>query len=296
MAKFRIGRHIHTRDRLASIPEQISKIGYQIFQIFLGVPHQILSKPKPENDLAELGKELEKYQLECVIHGSYTINLCHPSGNKLFQTSLKSLVQDLRSSAKIGRRCLGVIIHMGKNVKINGISNKKALDNYVKGLKLALQQSPVDTVIVLETGASQGCEIASKIEGLAEIYQSLNESEQSRIKFCIDTCHIFATGYDISTRGGAKSYFVKFNELIGIDKVACIHFNNSKTPLESHVDRHADLEYGYIKADGLKTIAQIAKKHRIPLIMETPLDSVNPETNQDVTFIEELDFVYSLFD
>jgi apurinic endonuclease APN1 len=288
MTKFRIGRHINITFGFTSAVAYAASINCNIMQIFLGPPQKVSSKAKSKTELTEFGAELKKYKMKMVIHGSYAINLCHEKKSKRLITSVKALVQDLNASAIIGPRCLGVIIHMGKNIAANNISDKKAIMNYTMGLKTALAQTPDDTTIILEMGASQGTEVASKIEGLHEIYWNLTETERSRIKFCVDTCHIWATGYDISNRAGIKEFFKEFSDQIGLEKIVLIHFNDSKTPLASHVDRHADLGHGFIGTVGLKTFAQYAMKYKIPIIMETPLDATNPHTNMNVTFTEEL--------
>ena len=116
----------------------------------------------------------------------------------------------------------------------------------------------------------------------------MSSNERKRIKFCIDTCHIWASGYDISNQVNVKKYFSLFDKLIGIDKIACIHFNDSKTRLNSHIDRHADIGYGYIPMSGLNAVINFAYKYKIPIILETPLDSVNKKTNKNITFDDEL--------
>jgi deoxyribonuclease-4 len=288
MTKFRLGRHINISHGFVTAPWYAESIGCGIFQIFLGAPQQVLSKAKQKDELIKFGKETDKRKLKMVVHGSYTINLCHPKKSKKFQASLRSLIQDLNASDNIGQNCLGVIIHMGKNIPENKLTDEQALDNYVIGLQNALAATPINTRIILETGASQGNEIASEIDGLSEIYWKLNEDERTRIYFCIDTCHIWATGYDISKPVGVKNFFKEFDDKIGLEKIICVHFNDSKTDLQSCVDRHADLGYGYIKSEGLRSVAQFAKKHDIPLIFETPLDAINKKTNREITFEEEL--------
>lgn len=287
----RIGHHINIIHDFINIPRYASKLGYGIFQIFLGIPQRVISKPKTEEDLLTFGNELRKYDLKMVIHASYTINLCHPTNSIRFNESLRSLIQDLNASALIGNRCIGVIIHMGKNVPANKLTVDQAINNYVNGLILALEATPDITTIILETGASQGSEVGSKIEILSEIYNKIDIKKRSRIKFCIDTCHIWASGYDISNSTKAKKFFKIFDKLIGIDNIVCLHLNDSKTILNSHVDRHADLGYGYIKSDGLKEIVKLAMKYQIAIVMETPLNSVNPKTNKNITFEEELNKV-----
>lgn len=285
MTKFRIGRHINISKGLITAPQYAHSIGCNIMQIFLAAPRQIHTKPHSKKELMLLAKELEKYKLKMVIHASYTINLAHPKKNKLYQTSVKATIQDLEASQIIGDRCLGVIIHMGKNIEANGISTDKAIANYVRGIKEILAVTSAN--LILETGASQGTEVGSELEGLSQIYWMLTKKEQERIQFCIDTCHIWATGYNISTKAGVKKFFKEFDQLIGIDKISCIHFNDSKSALESCVDRHADIGEGYIGLTGLKEVALFAQKHKIPLIFETPLDTINPKTKQNITFTTE---------
>lgn len=286
--EFRLGRHINISGNFITIPWYAKSLGYSIFQIFLGTPYVNLSKAIDKDLVIKFGSELTKRNMLMVVHGSYTINLCHDPQSTRFEQSLKSLVQDLNATSFIGKRCLGVVIHMGKNIPANNISDTNALDNYVIGIKNALAATPASTCIILETGASQGSEIGSKIDKLALIYQKLSKAEKKRVTFCIDTCHIWATGYDISSSANVKAFFDIFDNKIGIDKISCIHFNDSRTKLNSHVDRHADLGYGFIGEIGLRAIAVMAKKYNIPLIAETPLDSIDPATGKNITFDTEL--------
>lgn len=292
MTKFRTGRHINISKGFITAPWYAESLGCDIFQIFLSIPRRVLSKKKQVDELTQFREELEKRKMKMVVHGSYTINLCHPKNSKKFKASIKSLVQDLESSSIIGDRCLGVIIHMGKNIPENKISDEEALNNYVIGIQTALSLTE-DSIIILETGASQGHEVGSKLDELSEIYWKLEDSERERVMFCIDTCHIWATGYDISDSTGVKNFFKEFNNKIGLEKISCIHFNDSKTGLESCVDRHADLGYGHIKERGLKSFARLAKKHKIPIIMETPLDAIDPKTNREITFNNEFSLLKS---
>lgn len=288
MSNIKLGRHININHGFIMAPEYAESIGCNIFQIFLSVPRRIFSKARLKDELIKFGKELIKRNLLMVVHSSYTINLCHPIKSKRFEASITALVQDLDATAYIGEKCLGVVVHMGKNIPENNLKDKEAINNYVAGIRRALDATPENTTIILETGASQGSEVGSKLDELSEIYWKLEEIDRSRIGFCIDTCHIWATGYDISDAVGVKKFFTEFDEKIGIDKILCIHFNDSKTDLESCVDRHADLGYGFIGDIGLKAVAIFAKKNKIPLIMETPLDAINIKTNRDVTYAEEL--------
>lgn len=283
----RIGRHINISNGFTSAPFHAKSIGCNILQIFLGSPQLILSKPRTDAELKEIASELKLYGMKMVVHGSYTINLCHRQSSTKYKMSVKSLTQDLLASEIIGSDCLGVIIHMGKNVPEINVDNKTAMDNYISGLVEVIDKTTIGTII-LETGASQGNEVGSKLEDLAYIYNAIPSEKKSRIKFCIDTAHIWATGYDISDKVSVDKFFTLFDKLIGIDKIACIHFNDSQVKLNSHIDRHADIGYGQIGDSGLKYVATISKKYNIPIIAETPLDAVNIKTNRNITSADEL--------
>ena len=291
--EFRIGRHINVRHGFVTAPWFAEQLGCRIFQIFLGAPSQVLTKARAEAELKLFSKELTQRDLRMIVHSSYTINLCHPSTALKFKKSLKNLVQDLKATSILGPNCLGAIIHMGKNITELGLTKDQAIDNYVSGLHTALALSPPPTRIILETGASVGTEVGSDLDSLAVIYKKLDITDRERIGFCIDTCHIWATGYDISTEVGVSSFFTEFEEKIGISKIVCIHFNDSRDKIGSHVDHHADLGYGEIGSTGLRAFARHARRYNIPLITETPIDAVNPATNRDITPEEELATIHS---
>jgi len=289
MPKFRIGCHVDISEHtLIDVPQYANSIGCNIVQVFFGNPHNTIIKRKPDNELKELSHQLNIHKQKLVIHGSFAINLAHPINSPRHIASLNAIIKNLKMISIIGKRCFGLVIHMGKNLPENNISSEQAIHNYVNGLKVALKKSPSDTKIILETGASQGNEIGSRLESLALIYRTLTPTERNRIKFCIDTCHIWASGYDIIDNIKVKEYFDLFNKLIGINNIVCIHFNDSKNPMNSHVDRHADIGHGYIPIKGLKAVIKFAYKHKIPVILETPLDSINLHTKKFVTFEEEL--------
>ena len=283
-----IGRHIGISDGFTTAPGYAASTGCNFMQIFLASPKQNRVKQRTEKELLELKAELKSNSMRMVIHGSYMINLCHRTDSPKFKTGLKLIEGDLKASSIIGLRCIGVIIHMGKNVAELKMTDDEAIQSYIEGVQEVLAATPPDSTLILETGASQGTEVGSRITALAQIYNGFKKKEKARIKFCIDTCHIFATGYCISDKAGVKAYFKKFDAKIGIDKIACFHFNDSKTDCGSNVDRHADIGYGFIDEEGLKAVAKFAVKHDIPIVMETPLDAINPKTGKEVTFKTEL--------
>jgi len=273
-----VGRHVSHINGIIGIPEFAHQMGCQIFQMFSGSSRVILNSKKNKELLVSFSQKLKQYSLKVVIHGIYTINFCSPINTPLHHTSIHSTIQDLHTASIIGNRCLGIIIHMGRNAEKYKQSNEVALKNYISGLKEVLRQSPRNATLILETGASTGNEIGSKLEGLAQIYHSFTKEERKRIKFCIDTCHIWATGYCIDDKTNVLDYFQQFNKLIGIKKIACFHFNNSLDDCGSHKDHHANLTTGKISQKGLRTVARVAKKYSIPIVLETPAIAEGPHS------------------
>lgn len=278
-----IGRHISLIIGYANIPELANDIGSNITQIFIGDP-QTLSLKLPDKEQLELFKKrLNKYNIRLVIHGNYAINLAQPNYTHIKKSSQNILIKSLNFTNDLN--CLGVIIHMGKNVL--KLEKKLALDNYIEGLNYVINKSL--GTIILETGASVGNEVGSNLDDLAYIYDNI--IDKSRIKFCIDTCHIWASGYDISDRDKVLRFFEIFNNKFGKNKIALFHLNDSLNPLNSHIDRHADLGFGYIPVPGLQTVVQYAFINGIDIITETPLIAINPISNLEVTFKNEKDLI-----
>ena len=268
-----IGRHIDYMGDLYKIPDYAKKYGYNIFQILLSNPRRIISRQRTASELNQLHERLICKNMFMFIHSSYTVNLCNPITSSLHRLSVKSIVSDMTAAYKLGDRCLGVIIHMGRNVKKNNISDKQATLNYITGIETILNTTQ-HTDLILEMGASQGTEINNTIEELANILKQLNNKHRKRIKICPDTCHLWASGYMIDTGKNVDLFLKKFDRLIGIKKIKCIHLNNSMGPLNSHTDRHAGLKNGHIPIDGLIAFFRFATTNSIPIILETPTDSI----------------------
>ena len=142
MPKFRIGCHLGIFPKLSRAPTYANSIGCDMFQIFLGDPQQVINKVIPDEELIKLSKQLSKYKMKMVVHGSYTINLSNPLTNHKHVLSVKAIVKDLQMISIIGKRCIGLVIHMGRNVPANNIDSNQAIKNYVKGLKSSLKGSP----------------------------------------------------------------------------------------------------------------------------------------------------------
>jgi len=263
--KLFIGCHIGTSCGFVTCADHANKLGANCFQIFLSSPRNYKRKSRTANELAVLKLRLEDYGMKLIIHANYMLNFCNEKTNYKHTRAIDLLIADLEECSKLDG--VGVVIHMGKKLKMN---EEFAISNYVDGIKTVLSKTPEDSVIIFETGAGVGTEVCTKIEDLYAMYCRFTEQEKERIKFCIDTCHVFAAGYDLGNVNYVNTFDKLIQDTITWDKVACIHLNGSKCALGSCKDRHDCIMNGYIKMSGLKKFVQLCYKKNIPMVLETP--------------------------
>jgi deoxyribonuclease-4 len=261
------GRTINTSKGFETVPWFAQSMGCGVAQIYLGGSKNYQRRARPDAVLAAFADDAERRGVRIVVHSSNLINLARQQDHDVWRRSLDCLVTDLQSSVKL--RALGVVVHLGCAV---GQSISDAEANYVAGILEALLRAPGSRVII-ETSAHEGSEIAHNIIDLARLANRFPRSVRDRIGFCIDTCHIFAAGYDVSSTYGANVFLESWDALIGLDRVVCFHMNDSLGCCGSRLDRHVDIGAGEIwrhDKTGLRRICQEAYRRRIPLILETP--------------------------
>jgi deoxyribonuclease-4 len=177
-----------------------------------------------------------------------------------------SLVSDIVKTHALGG--YGVVLHIGKYLELE---KKEAYKHLSTNLTQVLEMTEDEGIpILMETTAGQGTEIGFRFDELAEVYDSITQKD--RVKFCLDTAHIFAAGYDIRTPEKVKETFDEFDRLLGLDNLKLVHLNDSKKLFGSRVDRHAnfgadDANIGNI---GITEVAKIALSRNIPIVIETP--------------------------
>lgn len=208
-------------------------------------------------------KYLKENNLGIVIHSHYFINIAKDTA-----VATKCLVKDINIANNIG--AIGVVVHTGKSVSL---SIKEAKENmYNTLMDVAKQTIKCKNVkIILETASGQGTETCVSIEEFAEFYNKLKKSKfGNRFTICIDTCHIFAAGYNIKNNNGMTEYLKCLEELVGENQIGLLHLNDSKKPLNSNVDRHDAVGEGFIGKVALKNIFRLFKNRNICIILETP--------------------------
>lgn len=282
-----------------SLAKEFKATGANAYQIFLKTPkRKIMSKIKEED--AEKCKEfVEINDIKLFVHSSYIFN----TGDVPSEYSINTGVDDIQWIDKMGG--LGAVFHMGKHCK------RCSVDQCILQMKeyvstVLANTSGCDAHLILETGAGVGTEVCTSIDDLAKLYNMFTDDEKERISFCIDTCHIFAAGYDISTPEGAHAYISEFTEKLDWSKVILIHLNDSKMPCGSKKDRHENLGEGHINLEGLSHFVRYCQQSGITMVLETPTSqpvivlktsSKNPSLELEIprgkSRLEEVQLVHS---
>ena len=211
---------------------------------------------------------IKKYKNKILfsIHISYTINIAQSSS--YYNWWINQFVEEAKIGYNLGAFC--VVIHLGKSLDL---SEETALNNmYINLLKVHNKLEKIPIKILIETSTGQGTEMCYTLEKLAKFFNKfkVNKELSNRFGICLDTCHIYNAGYDIGNKDNVIKYFDKFEELIGVSNIKLIHLNNSKNNLGAKVDRHENLDEGYINLKGIKQIILLFTKLEVPLVLETP--------------------------
>jgi len=259
----RLGAHLDS-DNLISAMKKINLAGGNIIQIFMS--------SNPDLSLERINKLktfMQDTNMAIVIHSSYTHNLSRDWDK--YSWWISNIELEIKYARVIG--ALGIVIHFGKSLDL---SIEEAYNNMYTALiyihKKTLEYAKVK--IFLETPAGQGTEICHRLEDLAYFYKKISLSQvphlSDRIKLCVDTCHVFAAGYDISTPGKVNEYLKIFDKLVGIGNIQLIHLNDSKMKLGNRKDRHENIGNGYIGIEGLGYFYSIFNNLHVPIVLETP--------------------------
>ncbi|MDO8493238.1 MAG: deoxyribonuclease IV [bacterium] len=261
-----IGAHFSvSKGYLESFKVALS-IGAEAMQIFAKSPMQAKLRAVTYDEAKAVRDFPERAKIKSlVIHASYLMNFAKkiPEGSY----EIKSLVEDVFNSEALGG--IGAVAHLGKSLEM---TKEEAINNYVENIKKVVEKTDgLKSSVILENTAGQGTEIGFNLEELGQIYKKIGNKK--RVKFCLDTAHMFGAGYDMRDAKSVKKTLAEIDKFLGVENIACIHFNDSKKALGSHVDRHEDVGHGQIGEEGLKNFITELRKaggENIPLILETP--------------------------
>jgi deoxyribonuclease-4 len=225
------------------------------------------STPDPR-DIEMLRRAREKLDLKpLVIHQNYLINLASIDPT-IRSKSILAFRGELERAAMIGAEYL--VAHPGS---YRGQSLEEGIVHFAHGLAEAAEGLALGGVsLLLECTAGGGCHIGSRFEELRAIRDHARGMTDLRIGYCLDTCHLFAAGFDIRTEAGLDDTVRRAGAALGMRNVKLIHANDSKTPLGSRCDRHENIGEGQIGAEAFRRILTHPKLSALPFILETPVD------------------------
>ncbi|MGZ8563137.1 MAG: deoxyribonuclease IV [Candidatus Limnocylindria bacterium] len=261
----RVGIHLGVSKGLMPAARRARQIGATALQIFSDNPTAWRRRSEAPADAAQFIAFCAQHGIAPVaIHASYLINLAGTS-EPFASQSLEGLHHEVRRAPSYGASLVNT--HIGSH---RGGGRDAGLGRISSVVREVLGDTPLGVRLVLENSAGSGDALGSRIEELAAILDAVGGSAE-QLAFCLDTAHLWGAGYDISTPEGAAAVLDRFDELIGLDRLALMHLNDSKSALGSRGDRHEHLGAGTIGAIGL---AAFLRDPRLPgrttLIMETP--------------------------
>lgn len=266
VSRRRLGVHTSIAGGIHLSLERAKALGCSTLQIFSHNPRQWSVNEIP-NDVITKFRELRKaYDIKPVyIHTSYLINLA-ASSNEVLEKSIRLLVLEMDLADSLGADY--VVLHTGSASNDTGPEARKKA---IEALNSITSGKTWKAGLLLENTAGERGDISSRIEDLAEIISKTAGNLIAGV--CIDTCHAFAAGYDISEKTGLSAIAAEIKTYLGAGMVKLIHLNDSKKPCGSHVDRHEHLGLGGIGSKGLKRAINHPVFRDVPLILETPKKS-----------------------
>ncbi len=259
-----LGAHMSIAGGVHTAVDRATSIGCTALQVFTKNNNQWNGKPFTENDIVLYKQKISAAGIAPVIsHDSYLINLCATNPDTL-KKSRAAFIDELERCEQLGIQLLN--FHPGSHL---GRGDEEGIQGICESLNIAHDATKNFAVkSVIEATAGQGTNIGYKFEYLRAIIDGVDHPE--RMAVCIDTCHIFAAGYDIATEAGYKNTFSEFDAIVGIKKLVAFHINDSKKGLGSHVDRHEHIGKGAIGLTGFRLLMNDQRIAHIPKILETP--------------------------
>lgn len=256
----RIGGHVSMAGSLLNAVKKTEEIGGNCMQIFAGSPRLWFRKPFPEDQVNDFLKETEKQNIfPTFIHALYLVNLA--STNKdILEKSINSLIIDMQNGARI--KSAGVIVHIGSHLGAGFDSVKEQIITVIKNIL----SNTINCDLILENDAGQNGKIGSP-EELSYLMETINSN---RLKMCLDSAHLFESGFDIRKPAVIEEFSKQLIKLGLLDKLVCIHLNDSATVLDSHRDMHSNIGEGEIGLNGLKNLINHSSFNSQPLILEVP--------------------------
>lgn len=276
-----LGAHESVAGGLHLAFERIERVGGEALQIF--------TRNQRQWNPAELGvEEIELFRtahaksndMPIASHASYLVNLA--TGKKeLLEKSVSNLSLELTRCAQLGVPY--VVLHPGSH---GGDGVDVGLERFTRGLDMAIERGGTAVQVLVETTAGQGTGLGSSFTELAYILE--NSKFPELLGVCVDTCHIFAAGYELRTADGYQETVAAMESSVGIDKIRFFHLNDSKKDLGCRVDRHEHIGKGAIGLSGFKNLLNDSRFAGLPMTLETPKSDSLAEDRENLQILRSL--------
>ena len=277
-----IGSHVSfsKKDQLIGSVKEAISYDANTFMFYTGAPQNTMRYPIDKDNVKEAIDLMKKNNIEyskVIVHAPYIVNLAN---TEKLDYSIDFLIEEINRCNDLGIQ--NMVLHPGSHV---GLGVETGLNNIVTGLNKIISNTK-NVVILLETMAGKGTELGTNIEELKYIINNIKD--KSRIGVCLDTCHLHDSGIDLTK---FDEYLDLFDKEIGINKIGCIHINDSKNDISSHKDRHENIGFGKIGFTNLLNVIYHKKLEDIPKILETPyVDKEYPPYKWEIEMIKKKEF------
>jgi len=278
----RLGSHVSAAGGVSKALARAQEIRCDTIQIFTKNQNRWQQKPTPEKEINRWHELLAASGIAPVIsHASYLINLASPK-EELWEKSVAAYADELLRADQLD--ILGVVLHPGSHV---GSGEEVGIQRVIDGLNRVLEMTAgLKPLILLETTAGQGTNLGAAFWHLRRMIDGVTAPE--RVAVCVDTCHIFAAGYELRTAEGYAATMDDFDQTLGIDLIKAIHMNDSIGDLGSRKDRHAHIGHGQIGLDGFRNVVNDPRLQGKPMILETPKSADMHEDVENMAVLRSL--------
>ncbi len=278
-----IGSHVSfdKKEQLLKSTKEAISYGSNTFMFYTGAPQNTKRAPIEDGLTLEALQKMKEAGIDfskVVVHAPYIINLANNTDKDKIQFSIRFLKEELERCEQLGVKY--VVLHPGSHV---GSGKENGIASIQSALHQVLMNDTTAVSILLETMAGKGSELGTTIDELKEIIDGVEEN--NRLGICLDTCHLNDSGYDLTK---FDDLLQEIDEKIGLEKVKCVHVNDSKNPRASHKDRHENIGLGTIGFQTLLKIIYHEKLESVPKILETPyIDHTYPPYKLEIEMIRK---------
>lgn len=264
MSEIKLGCHVGMagKDMFLASAREAASYGANVFMLYTGAPQNTRRKDISNLNIDAGWEYAHEHGIdEIVVHAPYIINLANTVKPETYELAVEFLEKEIARTAAMRSRIL--VLHPGSHVNAGA---EAGIAQIIEGLNTVLEKNDDDVFIALETMAGKGSEIGRSFEEIKAIFDGVNKKD--RLRVCFDTCHVNDAGYDIVNH--YDDVFAEFDKVIGLDRIAVFHVNDSMNPLGAHKDRHANIDNGTIGYDTLHRLVHDERFADIPKILETP--------------------------